>query len=174
MSNTCLQCARCSFWGIFKEEFNADITKVINCSTVCRLNPECTHREAHGAAEILPWLKHWGSLQACAFKSNSKNPFLDMGSSGSTGVSKMSMVWWPWLVFTTRRSCSTFQNTNFYFKDNYYTLAEYHKGSLLFPTIVTFHYLGLSQISEQIFWTLGGQREEKKPAVAEWCYLQWH
>lgn len=69
--------ASCEF---FKKEFNADITKVINCSTVCRANPECTDREAPGAAEILPWLKHLGLLQAYAFISNSKNLFLDMGS----------------------------------------------------------------------------------------------
>lgn len=67
MSNTCLQSVPdAASDEFFKEEFNADITKVIYCSSVCRANPECTNREAHGAAEILPWLKHLGPLQAYA------------------------------------------------------------------------------------------------------------
>lgn len=59
---------------------------------------------------------------------------------------------------------------NFCFKDNSYSLTEYHKISLLFPTMVTFYYLGLSQVSEQTFLILGRQREEQNPAVAELCY----
>lgn len=131
-----------------KEEFNADITKVINCSAVCRVNPECTDREANGAAEILPWLKHLGPLQA--FISNSKNPFLHMGSLAAQGFPKDQWYNSHSEFLQPEKVAQSFRIQTFILK-TIITLTEYPKISQLFPTMVTFHSLGLSQISEQIF-----------------------
>lgn len=84
MSNTCLH-SDAAPDEFFKEEFNADITKVINCSAVCRSNPECTNREAHGAAEILP-------LTFASIHIQEQKSLLGYGVPGSTGVSKRSVL----------------------------------------------------------------------------------